>query len=57
MSGKYFLYIVIATFITVLVWFGMEIAHSQQKNQISPDVKALSEPINPNFDVNLINDL
>lgn len=57
MSGKQFLYIVIATFITVLIWFGLEIAHSRSKVQIAPEVLQLTTPINPNFDVNSLNDL
>lgn len=57
MSGKHFLYIVIATFITVLIWFGMEIKHSSSKIQVAPEVQQLTEPINPNFDLGNINDL
>lgn len=57
MSGRYFLYIVIATFITILIWFGMEIAHTRSKSQVAPDVAPLLEPVNPNFDPNVINDL
>lgn len=57
MSGRYFLYVVIATFITVLIWFGMEIKHSQSKNQVAPEVQQLLEPLNPNFDTGVINDL
>ncbi|MDD2822657.1 MAG: hypothetical protein PHQ59_01115 [Candidatus Daviesbacteria bacterium] len=57
MSGKYFLYIVIATFITALIWLTTEVIHSQRKNQISPEVQSLTEPINPNFDIKVINDL
>ncbi len=57
MSGKYFLYIIIATLITVLLWFGVDIIHSRSKVEISPEVQQLLEPVNPNFDQNLINDL
>lgn len=57
MSGKHFLYIVIATLITILIWFGLEIKHSNSKVQITPEVTQLTEPINPNFDLNNLNDL
>lgn len=57
MSGKHFLYIVIATFITVVIWFGMEIKHSQSKNQVAPEVQQLLIPVNPNFNTSQINDL
>lgn len=57
MSGRYFLYIIIATLITVLIWFGVDIYRSRTKVQISPEVKQLLEPVNPNFDQRLINEL
>lgn len=57
MSGKQFLYIVIATFITVLIWFGLEIMHSRSKVQIKLEVQQLTQPINPNFDVKQLNDI
>lgn len=57
MSGKQFLYLLIATLITVLIWLGMEVIRARSKTQISPEVEQLLEPVNPNFDQNLINDL
>lgn len=57
MSGKQFLYIVIATFITVMVWVVVDILHSRAQVQPPPEVQQLLEPINPNFDQEVINDL
>lgn len=57
MTGKHFLYIVIITLITVLIWFGLDIVHSRSKVQVKPEVQQLMTPVNPNFDTNLINDL
>lgn len=57
MSGKQFLYIIIATLITVLIWFGIDIYRSKTTVQISPEIQQVLEPVNPNFDQNLINDL
>lgn len=57
MSGKYFLYIIIATLVTVLIWFGLEIKHSTSKVQIKPEVQELLKPVNPNFNLNQLNDL
>lgn len=57
MSGKQFLYIIIATLITVLIWFGVDIYLAKTTVQISPEIQQVLEPVNPNFDQNLINDL
>lgn len=57
MSGKHFLYIIIATLITVLIWFGVDIYRSRTKIQVSPEIQQLLEPVDPNFDQNIINDL
>lgn len=57
MSGKQFLYVIIATLITILIWFGVDIYHSRNTVQISPEIQQVLEPVNPNFDINLINDL
>ena len=57
MSGKQFFYIILATFITALIWVVVDVIHSQQKNQISPEIQQLLEPINPNLDQQLINEL
>lgn len=57
MSGKQFLYIAIATFITILIWAGSDIYHS--RNQVKPgtEVQQLLEPVSPNFDQDVINSL
>lgn len=57
MSGKHFLYIIIATLITILIWFGLDIKHSRSKVKVAPEVQQLMAPINPNFDPKIINDL
>lgn len=57
MSGKQFLYIIIATLITILIWFGVDIYHSRTKVQILPEIQQILEPVNPNFDTSIINDL
>jgi cell division protein FtsL len=57
MKGKFFLIIIIFTFITVLIWVAVDIVHSQQKTQITPEIQTLLEPVNPNLDKELINDL
>lgn len=50
MINKQYLYIAIATFITVFIWVVSDIIHSQQKIQIPPETQSLMEPINPIFD-------
>lgn len=57
MSGKQFLYIVIATFITVIIWFALEIKHASLEVTTPPDIQQLLQPVNPNFDQKTINDL
>lgn len=57
MSGKQFLYIVIATLITVTIWVTLDILHSRNESKVAPDVQKLLEPVNPNFDQETINGL
>lgn len=57
MSGKRFLYIVIATFITIIIWVATDVYHSRLNVQTKPEIKELLEPVNPNFDQQIINDL
>lgn len=57
MTSKQFLIIIIATLITVLIWFAVDIYRSRSQVKVSPEVQQLLEPVNPNFDQNLINEL
>lgn len=56
MSGKSFLYIVIITFITVLIWVTLDITRGEPKT-VSPEVQQLITPISPDFDQEVLNDL
>lgn len=57
MTGKNFLYIVIATFITIMVWVVVDIIHQNSSVQIPAEITDLIKPINPNFDSEVINAL
>lgn len=57
MNSKQFLYIVIATFITVLGWAAFDILHTRSKVQTPSEVQKLMEPISPVFDQEAINAL
>ncbi|KKR80841.1 MAG: hypothetical protein UU73_C0002G0174 [Candidatus Daviesbacteria bacterium GW2011_GWA1_41_61] len=57
MSGRQFLYILIATLITVLIWVASDIIHTRTQSDISPQVQEVLEPVNPNFDQEVINSL
>lgn len=57
MKGKYFLIIIIITFITVVIWVVVDIFHAQQKSQILPEVQSLLEPIDPTINKELLNGL
>ena len=57
MTGKQFLYIAIATFITVIIWFTLDLIHSQTNTQIPPDVSKVMEPVSPDFDKEVLNEI
>lgn len=57
MTGKQFLYITVATFITIVAWVVVDIIHSRSNVQPPPEVQQLLEPLNPNFDQEVINSL
>lgn len=57
MSNKQFLYIVIATFITILIWVVMDVMRSQSRVQTPAEIQQLLQPINPAFDQEAINEL
>ncbi len=57
MSGKQFLYILIATFLTIMAWVATDIIHSRSEVQIPAEIKQLMEPINPNFDQEVVSGL
>lgn len=57
MSGKQFLYIVIATFITVIAWVVLDIIHTRSQVKPSNEVQQFLEPLNPAFDQEVISGL
>lgn len=57
MSGKQFLYILIATFITVIIWVALDILHTRSQVPVSTEIQQLIEPINPVFDQEAIDSL
>lgn len=57
MTSKQFLYVIIITFITVLIWVGTDISYSHSKIQPTSEIQQLLEPINPIFDNEVINNL
>lgn len=57
MSGKQFLYIIIATLITILIWFGVDIYRSQNTVQVAPEIQQMLESVDPIINQDLINDL
>lgn len=57
MSGKQFLYILIATFLTLMIWVTVDIIHARSQVKIPEEVQKLLEPISPVFDQEVINDL
>lgn len=57
MNRKEWLFIAIATFITVCAWAIFDILHTRSNVDISPKVQELIEPIEPEFDQEAIKSL
>lgn len=57
MTSKQFLYIVIITFITVIIWVTLDIMHSRANIQPAPEIKQLLDPVDPQFDQQTLNEL
>lgn len=57
MKSKYFLIILIATVITIIVWAVADIAHSRDQNKTLPDTQELLTPIDTNFDQQVLDEL
>lgn len=51
------LYVMIFTFVTVVIWIGGSLLISQKKSGISPDLLELAKALNPNINVRLIEEL
>ena len=50
-TKKEWLIAVILTFITVCAWVIFDIVHARSQVEISPQLKEIIEPINPQFDL------
>lgn len=57
MTNKQFLYLAIATFITVVIWVTSDLIHSQANTQIPSDINKIMEPISPDFDKEVLNEI
>lgn len=57
MSPKQFLYIIIATFATIMIWVVVDIIHARSQVQIPAEVQELLKPVSPQIDEEVINDL
>lgn len=57
MFSKRFLYITIFTFITVAIWITFDILHSKSQVTIPAETQQLIEPISPEFDTEVLNNL
>ena len=51
MTKKEFLFIAIATLITVIAWVVFDIIHKRSTVQLSSNTQKIIEPIDPNFNV------
>ena len=55
MTRKEFLFISIATFITVCTWVAFDILHKRSQSTVPPEVQSVLEPIDPNFSLESLN--
>ena len=51
MTKKGYLLIAIATLITIILWVVFDVIHKRSAVKIPPDVEKLTEPIDPNFNL------
>ena len=56
-QNQYILYILIFTLVTIVVWVGLNLVRSQKTSQISPELKKLAEPLNPNLNPKILDEL
>jgi hypothetical protein len=49
-----FLKILIFTLVTVIIWVGMTLFRTQRSSEISPELIRLSEPLNPNINLTVV---
>ena len=54
MTRKEWLVAAILTFITILAWVVFDIAHTRAKVEIDPKTQQIIEPINPNFNTQIL---
>lgn len=55
--NQYFLYFMIFSLVTIVIWVGIGLLSSQKKTQISPELKKLATPLNPNLDLQAVIEL
>lgn len=55
MSGKFFLFLVIATCITLIFWVATNILRTPPKSEAPAEMEQLLEPMPPNLDQEFIN--
>ncbi len=54
MNRKEFIIILIVTFFVIMVWIVAEIIHTKPSVEVDPKIQGLIEPINPNFDQTIL---
>lgn len=57
MTKKEWLIATIATFITICAWVIFDIIHTRSQVEIPKDLQEVLEPINPNFDTKILEQL
>lgn len=57
MTKKEWLIASVATFITICAWVIFDIIHTRSRVEIPKDLQGVLEPINPNFDTKILEQL
>lgn len=52
-----FLYVSISSFVLVAIWIGLNLYHSAVTSTIAPDLEIQINPIEPEFNINVIQNL
>lgn len=57
MKSKYFLALIIATVITIIAWAVADLIHSRSQVEIPPETQQLLQPLDTNFNTQVLNEL
>lgn len=57
MTKKQFIFVLIVTFIVVIIWVVADIIHTKPSIPLDPKLQNLLEPVTPTFDKSVLDDI